>query len=360
MTFQADLRPPVKETTLPVGLTAETAQIHEAVADVARGRHSTVLVEGERGSGKTALLDILAAECHKAGFALHQHTVFPQEQRLPLAALRGCLSNPVADAIDARYWAPLQSTDIRGLEEAADELARALLDAFARAGEPGPAAIILDDAHWADPASLLVLGRMQQLQSTSVLVAVATRMANPVLAVWPAVHAFTRLTTAPVDHSTVLGVARLASPRHLPGLRADRVESASGNPSHIMSAVQAKGASDFAAMAAQEVETLTDETRDIVDVATVLGRSVRISDLAAVLGVTEEELHTGLGEAVDQGILRQDRDGLVFRNEQLHRGLLASLPATVRTALRLQAGHALAFERNNEELAANCLLLAHA
>lgn len=70
-----------------VGRKVEAARLRAAVLRVESGRGGTVLVEGDAGIGKTALLDLVAAYCRRAGMTLLRGGGSPLEQGLPFAAL---------------------------------------------------------------------------------------------------------------------------------------------------------------------------------------------------------------------------------------------------------------------------------
>jgi predicted ATPase len=108
------------------------ADLSIAVNDAAGGRGSVVLVTGEAGIGKTSLIRAFADEA--AGRA-----------RVLLSACD--------DLMASRTLGPLRDAILGG--EPVDDVFTALLDALA--ADP-PTVLVVEDIHWADDATLDVLG----------------------------------------------------------------------------------------------------------------------------------------------------------------------------------------------------------
>ena len=143
--------------------------------ELARGSGNAVLIEGEPGIGKTALVRAaLAATAH--GQASGGRTTGPQwgcqvfwgagdelGQELPL--------HPFLDALQVRAAsANARRTTIAGLlrgEVATDRgadvpalLAEQLIALIIDKTDVRPVALVIDDLHWADPASVRLWGRL--------------------------------------------------------------------------------------------------------------------------------------------------------------------------------------------------------
>ena len=115
------------------------ARLHRRADEALRGAGGLVLITGEAGIGKTTMLAGLAA--HVRGRALVRWgRGFPEAPGYwPWReALRGFDADIAADGTDTfRLW---------------EDVTAAVLDA----GEP--VVLLLDDLHWADPASVRLLG----------------------------------------------------------------------------------------------------------------------------------------------------------------------------------------------------------
>ncbi len=148
-----------------VGRQAELEQLHTAARRAAAGRGRAVVIQGGVGLGKTALLEALAAECAALGMRTLHGTAEDVEQRLPFAALSAC-ARPLqgTDEDLSRVTAMLRGEHAlaRSMNAAHHELAvtEALLELADRWLGQGPLAVLLDDAPWADPSSIVVLHRL--------------------------------------------------------------------------------------------------------------------------------------------------------------------------------------------------------
>jgi predicted ATPase len=160
-----------------VGRVAEVARLRELAVDVAAGRGGAVWVEGEPGIGKSSVL--------AAGLAGVPATVFwgtcdELGRRLPLRVLTASLGieESAADP-DLAAVAGLLNRGAAAGGWRVDAVAAAvasLVDWVGRAAVARPLVLVVDDAQWADEASLLVVAELARLVGQlPVLVAVAAR-----------------------------------------------------------------------------------------------------------------------------------------------------------------------------------------
>ncbi|MGP3980208.1 helix-turn-helix transcriptional regulator [Streptomyces sp. KR80] len=394
--MSADLqeRPPPVDL---IGRAGEVARLLELVAATASGRGAVVVVEGEPGIGKTALLDVLVTECEGVGLRVLRGAGTELEQKIPFQTILSCLASgtgahrPDVSAVMARV------RDARG-EGASDwefsvtEVVIQVLDQWCA---QGPGALVVDDLHWADPATLLVLHRLQRALGTlPLLIALAIQPlpsrgdAAALLRVLKARGADT-LKPAPLgDRDVALLAERLRGARP-PGALLAGLSATAGNPLYVhemVAAYEQRGASGaFTAMGAPPatdparrlapvggtalpdsltatvlagLKPLPRRTRDVLEVAAVLGPRVYVHELASVLGVSVRELWEALSEAVEVGLLRSVDDRLAFRHDLVRQGLAGSVPEAVRTALQVQAWQTLAASGAPVERAAEYLVPA--
>src|SRR4051794_25330868 len=233
--------------------------------DEARAGHSAVLViRGEPGIGKTALLRYAARQA--SGLRLVGVEGVQAEMELPFAAIHR-LCAPIFDRIEL-LAAPQQDALRVALGTSSGDapgaflVAVAVLNLLAASAETRPLLCLVDDAQWLDAASVQALGF------------VARRMlAEPVAMVFslrePA-------TTRALDGLAQLSLAGLAEPdarallsRAVPGRLDDRVRDrliaeTRGNPLALVELSQqmtpAERAGGFAPPAAEDVPSrLTEE-----------------------------------------------------------------------------------------------------
>jgi hypothetical protein len=136
------------------GRSAETARIDVLLAAARHGRSGALVIRGEAGVGKTALLDYAAAT---AGMRVLRGTGIESEAELPFAALQ-LLLRPGLGRLD--LLPPPQAQALRGAfglagTPGADRFLIGLATLSLLAELAGDAALlcVVDDAHWLDRAS---------------------------------------------------------------------------------------------------------------------------------------------------------------------------------------------------------------
>ncbi len=211
------------------GRAAELAEIHGLLAD-ARGGHSSLLVvDGEAGSGKTALLEHVAADAQD--FRILRCTGVESEAELPFAALHllllGCLDS--VDALPGPQAASLRAAfglqDAPGVDRFLAGLATLTL--LAEIAADGPLLCLVDDSQWLDRASLdalLFAGRRLGAEGVVLLMAVRDEERAPVFRGLRVVH-LPKLSASASADLLAERAADLAS-----DLRDRVIEEASGNP----------------------------------------------------------------------------------------------------------------------------------
>jgi DNA-binding CsgD family transcriptional regulator len=138
-----------------VGREAEQAQIERLLDDAAGGRGGALVVRGEAGVGKTALLEqaVEAAE----GFRVVRAVGAEAEAELPFAGLHE-LVGPVVGLIQGLPEPQSKALQAALALEETESLDRfsvyaATLGLLAAAAADRPVLCVLDDAHWLDQAS---------------------------------------------------------------------------------------------------------------------------------------------------------------------------------------------------------------
>ena len=137
------------------GRDAERARLHELVERARQGRSGAIVLRGEAGVGKSALLDDVRRNA--SGLTVLSGGGIESEAHVPYAGLHQ-LVRPVLSYVD-RLPAP-QARALRGALGLAtgtgDEwflVSLAVLSLLAEAAEERPVIALIDDAHWLDDAS---------------------------------------------------------------------------------------------------------------------------------------------------------------------------------------------------------------
>lgn len=167
----------------------EFRRIAEARRAAAAGAGVTVLVEGVAGVGKTALLDHAAASAAADGDEVARATGHPLEAALSFGVVRQLLE-PLVARLSADRRAALASGEGRRAmalltggtaDETGDlELVHATYRLVEHLAAEGPLLLVVDDAQWADRASVRLLVYLsQRLEQQPVSMVLGVRTGEP-------------------------------------------------------------------------------------------------------------------------------------------------------------------------------------
>jgi DNA-binding NarL/FixJ family response regulator len=175
-----------------VGRTEELGSLDRVLTELDQGRAAVIELLGEPGIGKTRLLGELAARAEQRGHLVLFGSAAELERNLPFSVFVDALDEYV-EGLDAKWLAPLDD-DVKaelahvlpslsaigdGREMASQHeryrshrAVRELLDRLAAK----PLVLVLDDLHWADAASVELLGALlRRPPASAVLIALAHR-----------------------------------------------------------------------------------------------------------------------------------------------------------------------------------------
>lgn len=354
-----------------VGRDAEITQLRSIVQAAVLGQGSTVLIEGEPGIGKSALVDVVADECAQLGVRLLYGRAEEMEQQVSFAAIASCLgpdNSPqalISSVLRGGGTEPDRGS-VANLEFAVTE---AILDRIEQWCSTGPVALLLDDLQWADPATFLVLHRLARTIGQVPMLMVGSYRPVPrseeMERLLRSLHdrGAVSIRLGPLPDRSVAGlIERLGGGPPGPELR-NLVAGAAGNPLYLTELVSALlregrvGLDDgvleltgpdpevprsLPVAIMHRLDFLSRRARDVLEVAAVLGPGLKVSELSAILDTPASELLTVVREAVAAGLLSDSGDQLMFRHDLIRRALAENVPAGVRAALRMQAARALA------------------
>jgi DNA-binding CsgD family transcriptional regulator len=352
-----------------VGRDSEMALLTGLVRDLARGRGRSVLIEGEPGIGKSALVRAATAAGSEAGCEVFWGAGDELGQALPLL--------PFLDGLRVREPSVNQRRDtivrlLRGEVTAARGtdvpavLAEQLLALVAEECAVRPTVLVIDDLQWADQASITLWGRLARAARQVPLLLVGMTRSVPhrddVLALRRMVDDETRLQLTGLAEAAVSElVASLAGGRP-DGSLLRLADGAAGNPLYVteLVAALARGSSlavteaggarlasgsapgSLAAAIADRLGFVTGPVREVLRAAALLGADFAVTDLATVLGRSVADLIPAVGEACAVGVLAESAHGLGFRHPLIRAALYEEMPASVRAAWHRAAGRALA------------------
>jgi DNA-binding CsgD family transcriptional regulator len=363
-----------------VGREPEQARLVAAAQAARTGRGRIVLISGEPGIGKTALLTCLVAQAAGTGSRIASGAAEELERRVPFAAITDCLGAGAAGRDTAGIAALLRGSHRPpgGTLPTADTeflITEAILGLVDEWCASGPVVLAIDDLQWADPGSLLVLHRLGRVAGQLPLLIAATRRSggggadmDRLIRSWEARNA-DLISLGPLDERSVASLTGQAlGAQPTPGLLG-MITAAAGNPLYVIELARAVASGavgsggeatavpeSLVTVVARRLAGLSDRAREILPVAAILGPGFTVAELSAVLATPALELIGVVQEAVAAGVLTAESDRLVFRHEVIRQALQENLPASARNALHLQAGQALAAAGAPVERAAQHLL----
>ncbi|MEV5966719.1 AAA family ATPase [Kribbella sp. NPDC051952] len=211
-----------------IGRETERRVIEQLVAGARVGAAGVLLVTGEAGIGKTALLDQAAA--HAGGLRVLRARGTEAEREIPFGALLQLLRPALAnlDRIPGPQQAALATALALqgGPDIPADRFAvgAATLSLICRYAEEAPLALIIDDAHLLDrPSAEALLFAARRLVADPIVLLIAARTHEP----HPLADA--DLPTLQLDGLTLDAARQIV--HHLPGDLVERLhQTVAGNP----------------------------------------------------------------------------------------------------------------------------------
>jgi DNA-binding NarL/FixJ family response regulator/tetratricopeptide (TPR) repeat protein len=361
--------PPVTPAGVLVGRDAEMALLATVIREVARGRGCSVLIEGEPGVGKSALVRVGVAGAPEAGCQVFWGAGDELGQALPLL--------PFLDALRVREPStnPRRNTIIgllRG-EVAADRgtdvlavLAEQLLALVIEQCAVRPVILVIDDLQWADQASVVLWGRLARSVRQVPLLLIGMMRAVPqrddLLALRRVVDDASRVQLTGLTAAAVAElVAALAGGK--PDARLLQLaEGAAGNPLYVTELVAAlargsgliiteAGIAELAggsvpdslsAAIADRLGFVTGPVREVLRAAALLGMDFAVRDLAIVLRRSVADLIPALDEASAVGVLAESGSSLGFRHPLIRAALYDDMSIPIRADWHREAGRALA------------------
>jgi DNA-binding CsgD family transcriptional regulator/tetratricopeptide (TPR) repeat protein len=361
--------PSVTPAGVLVGRDSEMALLTRLIGQLAQGQGNVVLIEGEPGIGKSALVRAALAEASSAGCQAFWGAGDELGQALPLVPfleglrVREPSANPRRNTI-VRLLRGEISAD-RGTDVPA-ALAEQLLALVAEQCAAQPTVLVVDDLQWADQASITLWGRLARSVQQAPLLLIGMMRPVPqredLLALRRLVGEVARLQlTGLTDAAVTELVAALAGGK--PGDNLLRLaDGAAGNPLYLTELVAAlarsssvtitdAGAAELAsgpapgslsAAIADRLGFVAGPAREVLRAAALLGVDFAVPDLAIVLGRGVADLIPAVDEACAAGVLAESGDGLGFRHPLIRAALYDEMPAPVRAAWHRDAGRALA------------------
>lgn len=326
-----------------------------------------IVLSGEAGIGKTALLDAVLSEAERLGYGIGRGKAEDGNQIAPMAPLLLALREGRAPLMSANAF-----RDLASLRDEPIWLMDHITGALEERAMRCPVLVAIDDIQWADrltisclhimPARLAgypvvwILTTRQTLSASDEIMASASHgLRVESIRLGPLDQdaidelAYDRLGARPDAHVRELLRDAEGNPflavELLDGLALrQRAPSGSALPPHLVTSVR------------NRLAVLPADARSLIQTASVIGRSFSITEAAAVLGVPTLDLLPSIEAASRAGILEDRGDCAMFRHDLLRQAVYEDLPPSFRHALhRAVAEHLLAIGHGPLEAAPHIL-----
>lgn len=344
-----------------VGRTHELAALRDRLAFAIGGSGSLVLLGGEAGIGKSALVERLVQEATAAScivFTGHCYDLTTTPPYSPWQGLTASKSDGLPASLASSLAAMSGSSEVGGQTA----LFTGVRDGLATVATEQPVVIILEDMHWADPASLDFLRMLTRPPVALPLLFIVTYRADeltrrhPLYQLIPILVRESRAERIDLRRLDKAAIRTLVAAQYsLPDTNTLRLvtylhDHAEGNPFYtreLLRTLEEEGVlqpsgdgwmlGDLSrvrvpSLVQQVIEgrvaRLGDETRESLGLAAVIGHDVPLDLWSTLEGLSDEALLTTVERAVEAGLLiaSERGTGVSFTHalvrEALHDGIL--------------------------------------
>lgn len=363
----------------------ELRTLTEALESTKAGRGTALALVGPPGIGKSALCAAAASIGNGLGLRVHSARGGALEKELAWGVVRELLTGAAGrnravrfDGVEA-FARPVLSGESSGRQSSDPEAAtiHGLYWLLAELAAEHPLLLVVDDAHWADAASLRWLTYLAaRIQDLPACVLVATR---PGGAETPGdleliLTRSRSLVPRALSPEACLGLLRSLLGRAVEPVFARACRHATGGNPFLLTELAGEVATTGIAPVAQNaahIEALRPEAvartvlhrlgprgkpeRDLAEAVAILAQRASTRDAVVVAGLSEEQTQMALASLVDAGII----DGglpLRFVHPIVREVIAADIPAARQAQLHQRAADALRHRRATPERVALHLL----
>jgi DNA-binding CsgD family transcriptional regulator len=329
-----------------VGRDDELARIGRACHAASEGQQRAIGIVGEAGIGKSALLDELAAAANDRGLTVLRGRAAEHERTVPFALAIDALDAPVA-ALHPRRVASVapelgavlpaaavsrMPAPLAGGPAERFRYHRALRELLEQLGRERPIALVLDDVHWADEASVeFILHLLRRVPQVGFLIGFALRPAAVSSRLLDAARrsiGSEELRLAPLDRDAAL---RLLPADIDPAQRDRMLRDADGNPLFLNELARlgaGKLPGSLVAVVRQELDELPLDARTFAWGAAVAGDPFELEVAEAAADVDQKVATSALDAVAAVDLIRTTDETRVyrFRHPLVHRAIYDAAP----------------------------------
>ncbi len=367
--------------TLPspvlVGRERELVALRERLEAALAGQGSLVLIGGEAGIGKTALAEALCREATERGALVLIGRCYDLSETPPYGPWVELFGRDTPTDAPLRLAAIFAEHGAAGAANSPSVLSQAVQGALTALAGQSPLILVLDDLHWADPASVDLLRVVARGLATVPVLLLATYRADevarghPLYASLPALvreSRAERLNLRPLAEGDIRVMIRrryALPPAHEERLGGYLRARAEGNPFYtgeLLRSLADAGmlvpdGGDWAladladatvpSLLRQVIDARVDrageEVRAFLSAAAVIGQETPFDLWRAVAEAEEPQLVDALARGMEAHLLAETADGrgVRFAHALVREALYAGIPPLRRRALHRSAGEAL-------------------
>jgi DNA-binding NarL/FixJ family response regulator len=346
-----------------VGRDTQLQTVEQALEDVRGGTSRVLVVVAEPGVGKTALLEAAAERARAAGLLTLEGRAAEHERDVPFALAVAALDDHVSTLHPRRVetLGPILGAVLpaaaNGYEPPPPDAAaaperfryhRALRSLVELLGRERPVALLLDDLHWADAASVEFVQHLVRRPPRSPhLLMLALRRPSVLMdTVAPsAQHEYVFLE--PLNHDDSLALLQDVPD---PSLRERIAREARGNPLFLGQLTRFAGLTDEApppcllAAVGREIAALPPVTRALLDGAAVAGDPFDPELAAVAAEIADEDVAAPLDELVAAALVHATGTGraFAFRHPLVRQAVYGATPPAWRLGAHERLATALA------------------
>lgn len=325
----------------------ELAQLNQVMRRSAGGRGSLVAVAGPPGIGRSSLLATAARSARNTGWRVLDAHCEASSATVGHGVLRDWISH-----VDTS-WASLVGPGrpladlVRGESRTTADVANAFRWLIEQLTTDVPLMLVVDDAQWADSASLQVLEQLLgTLRSLPCLILLGVRTPGPLddsTAIGRLLASSRRLEPAPLTRSGVAARVHESCP-NATDEEIDRVHAATGGvPLFIETMLHAgpDGPESVTASVHSRLTRLPQSATDTVRAACALGSQARIGTVAEVTGHAIDAVSADVALLTSANLIVMAGGRLTAQNPLVSEAVLGSLSPEDSDALHRKAARVL-------------------
>ena len=376
-------RPPL------AGRRAERLWFDDKFGKVAAGNPRVIVLTGEAGVGKSRLIADLVERYRGEWLVGVGHCLEEGQHDLPYSPLAGILTAVSRDQLGAGLLAEVQAAspgllpvDSPGAALPLDTTSGltqlrffdSLVKLFSELTTAHPTLLVIEDVHWADPATRAFVSYFaRNVVSDPVALVLTVRTdelhrrhpLRATLAELGRLPTVARLDLEPLDTDDLGDLLAGLAGTPLPRATVRRIaERSGGNPFYAEQLlalgggrIDAQPTGGLAELLLQRVDRVGPSARRVLEVAALGGQRVEYDLLAAVSDLPDDQLEDALREVTDARLLEPDPGGTAysFQHALLAEAIAADLFPSDRRALHARYAAVLDSEANPATVARHLL-----